>query len=153
MFEWLKSLLSGEPTYVGIDTSGELQSGDQYRLILKPTVAGTENLIVSQISGKVVPLGSGKEVKVINAQVVYEKDGPRIVAVVEPVIASQSGQQAKVGLGVSFTAVISALALLGFVFSIDRVEKAVDSGTSNLLRLGVLALIIMLVWRFLIRRK
>lgn len=151
MFEWLKNLFTGEPAFVGVDLNGELKAGEQYRLVLRPKVDGTESLLAKGLLGRTFDVSNGVKVQCVRADAYRDNGGGYVVAVVEPLPVTGTTTQANT-FTISVGAIIAAVTALGFLFSVERIEKAVDGTTQNVARVLFLIIVLLLVWRFLIRR-
>jgi hypothetical protein len=145
MFEYIKNFFAGGVSFVGVDLSGEMEPGTIYRALFRPSIPGTENVLQSLLLNKSFEISKGKKVKIVSAEITYENDRPGIWCTFEPVL-DEPLQESKIGAGFSITALLTAIAALGVLFSIERIEKAVDSGTVNIIRIGAVVVVVLLVW-------
>lgn len=151
MFEFLKNLFTGQPAFVGVDLNGNLSAGEQYLVRLRPKIDGTESILANGLIGRTFDVTGGNKVKIVRADAFRDDTGGFVVCVVEPVTAA--GTPAEAGsFTVSIGAIIAAVTALGFLFSVERIEKAVDGTTQNVARVLFLVIVLLLIWRFLIRR-
>jgi len=147
MFDWIKNIFSfGSESWLSIDLAGgSVSNGQRVRVKITPKIPYTLELAKNYFKSNSFTVPGGK-IQPIDAYI----EGNSIWVDGQFIAADPSKPvQANAWVAVA----IAGAAILAVTFSIDKIEIAVDKTTSNIGRLVILLIVLLLVWKFVIKRK